>query len=282
MLFLSWTARNHLANVQRWPLVQATRTMSNKLIGLVPAAAPPWEGGRFVSTIWEDIRAAQRLDSKHRPEVLGPVLSRYWKPLYALYLSLLRSQPRAKARDEAEDLVQDFLTMLMESDRILNVREGQGRFRDWLVVCARNFMFDHHRRAAAKKRRPQEGVVSLESLRAVDGDPFEPADTDDPEQAFRDSCRRDLLERALREVQARNIAAGREVDFNVFSVYYLADDPRPTWKQVAERFDLRDWKEAAYRSERIKGQLADAIRDAVRRDVDSESEVDEEIRELLH
>jgi hypothetical protein len=150
------------------------------------------------------------------------------------------------------------------------------------VVCARNYMLDHDRYLHARKRRPSGGIVSLEALRASDGEPFEPTVYDDPDRAFHDVWRKDLLERALREVLARCEREGKRIDYDVFVGSYMEPgETRPTWKQIAERFHLRDWKEASHRAERVKGRLARAIRLEVRRLVESEDDVDQEIRGLF-
>ena len=137
----------------------------------------------FCSTAWTVIREAQSLPAQDRPAILGPVLCRYWKPIYAYYLSKCRSQ------EDAEDLVQGFWRSFSGLTESLQVNEDAGRFRDWLVVCAYNYMLDTVRKAKAKKRQPVGGLVSFSNLRDSDGDPFEPAAYDDPNKAFRDAWR---------------------------------------------------------------------------------------------
>jgi hypothetical protein len=105
------TALTHLAIVQRWHLNQATRAMSRDQHPQEPVTSDH----RFGSTAWAVIREAQTLPNEARTQVLGPMLCRYWKPIYAYYLS------KSRSRHDAEELVQGLLQVLLESDRILQV-----------------------------------------------------------------------------------------------------------------------------------------------------------------
>ena len=68
----------------------------------------------------------------------------------------------------------------------------------------------------------------------------------------------------------------------MFVAYYLSTEQnQPTWRTIAERHRLRDWKDAAHRAEWVKGRLAKAIRDEVHRYVDSEDAVDDELRDFF-
>lgn len=230
----------------------------------------------FGSTAWTLIREAQALPASRRGELLERLLRRYWKPIYAYYRSL------GKSSHEAEDLVQSFLCGFVENSQIMRVGKDSGRFRDWLKVCCRNHMVSEERRRRAKRRRPPQGLVSFEQLKAEDGEPFQPAAREDPDRAFRDAWRRDLLDRAFRTVAAECEEQDRREDFEVFLEYYANTEPRqPTWEAIAKRHALGHWRQAARKADWIKSQLARAIRAEIACYVDSEDDIDNEIRELF-
>jgi len=229
----------------------------------------------FASTAWTLIRRAQALSTDERRDALGVVLCRYWKPIYAFF------RAKGKSTHDAEDLVQGFLESFVERHDICRVHPCDGRFRDWLVVCARNYMFDVERRRAARKRHPSGRLISLETLRGADGDPFEPAIPGDPERAFHDAWRRDILQRAIKTVGVECEQLGKQIHYRVFVDYYLGDEqPRPTWKEVAARHHLPDWKDTARKADWVRGRLAQAIRTEVAFYANSDEAVDEEIRRL--
>ena len=160
--------------------------------------------------------------------------------------------------------------------------EKTPRFRDWLLVCARNFLIDAVRKEKALRRQPRKQLLSLDVLREATGQAFEPAANDSPEQAFRHACRRDILDRALQQVDQLATGLAREADFKIFLEYYLTDGPEPvSWEALAARFGLPDWKRAVNKADWIKRQLVRAIREEMRRSLDSDDDVDDELRELL-
>jgi RNA polymerase sigma factor (sigma-70 family) len=232
--------------------------------------------GYFPTTDWGLICDAQLLTQHERRDKLETLIQHYWKPVYAFY----RSHGQTVA--DAEDAVQGLFASLVEGDKISNVAEPQGRFRDWLVACARNYLRDRHRRDNALKRRPRKRVVSLEELKRVDGAAFEPTAEFDSEQAVLDAWRRELLRRAIDAVWHQCVAKARQTDFCIFADYYMGDDGvRPTWKLIAARHQLTDWKQASHRAEWVKAQLHRAVRRLIAEYVSTEEEVDEELRTLI-
>jgi RNA polymerase sigma factor (sigma-70 family) len=230
----------------------------------------------FPSTAWTLIRHAQELPDSDHAEALGELFRRYWKPMYAFFRS------KGKAADEAQDLVQGFLQRFLERGMIHKIDQPDKRFRHFLMVCARRYMLDEVRKEAAAVRSPRGRLLSFEDLRTADGNPFEPRPGVEPEQAFDDAWRRDLLARALRRVHDRCLASDRLTDLLIFQDYYLVQESeQPTWARIADRHGVSGWKKAAHRAEWVKGRLAEAIRDEIRQYVESEREAERELRELL-
>lgn len=230
----------------------------------------------FPATSWTLIRQTQGLSATQRAAALEVLLQRYWKPIYAYF----RSQ--SKSRDEAEELTQEFLCGFVEHDPLVDIDATKGRFRDWLRACLANFLISQRRRETAAKRRPMQGVLSLENLQAADGAAFEPAIHDSPDQAFADAWRRDLIQRALQVVKQEAHVADRDLDVRVFLDYYRhTAEQQPTWQEIADRHGLSDWKHASRRADWVKTRLGKALRREVACYVETEQEVDEEIGELL-
>ena len=53
------------------------------------------------------------------------------------------------AADAAEDLIQAFAANILEEKIFRSVREGQGRFRNFVLVCLHNFLASESERARA-------------------------------------------------------------------------------------------------------------------------------------
>ncbi len=237
--------------------------------------SPDWHAS-FASTAWTLIYRVQALPASRRAEALDGLLSRYWRPIYAFYRSL------GLPPHDAEDLVQSLLQRFVVQEGILRVAEERGRFRDWLVACARRHFFDWRRRNLAAKRHPAEGLISLDAAVAVDGVPLEPAVAADADRALREAWRRDLLDHAIRAVEVDCARLDRLDDWQLFLDYHLSEpSARPTWKQLAGRHRLRDWQEAVHRAEWVKRRLRRALREEIGRYVHGEAAIDEEILDLF-
>jgi len=216
------------------------------------------------------------LSSEARGNLVWTLFSRYWKPLYAYYRS------KGKQPHDAEDLVQDLLNHLAANSEGLASCQPTGRFRNWLLTCAANFLVSDVRKQRARKRSPRGGTLSIDTLRSISGIPFEPAEQIDPDRAFRDAWRRTILANAIAVVREESRQSSNSTDFELFFDYYIRqDDPHPTWEELASRYQLESWKVAARRADRIKTRLAQAIRDELRASVSSDEEIDDELRDLL-
>ena len=180
-------------------------------------------------------------------------------------------------------MVQSFIQRrFLESQALARFVQSGGRFRSWLIVCARNFMRQCDKQAKARKNRPAHGVLSLEQLRTGDGGAFDPPSDSTPETAYDDAWVRGLLETSLCRAQQRCLENGRERDYRIFAEYYLSTrSPRPTWKELAKRYDLPSWKVAVHKADWVKLKLAEAVRSEIRRQVNSDEDVDDELRKLL-
>jgi len=229
----------------------------------------------FPTTSWSLLCQAQQADDAGRPELIQTILRCYWKPVYAYF------RAQGKSREDAEDLVQDFLNRFAMSDSMLMSARPGRRFRSLIRVCARNFLIDQERHKKAKRRSPDGGLVSFAALQAEDGDPFEPADTHS-EDAFDEIWRREILDRAMLRLQAVCRKKQREDDLQIFLDYYLpVADTNFTWEELADRYGLGDWQRAARKAHWVREQLAHAIRDEVGLYVEDEDEIDAEIASLL-
>ena len=82
---------------------------------------------RFPSTYWADIDRWRTESSEVRQEVLRKFFIRYRMPLINFIIS------KNNDSDTAEDLFQDFLSHIMESDLLGKVDRSRGKFRTLLL-----------------------------------------------------------------------------------------------------------------------------------------------------
>ncbi len=104
---------------------------------------------------------------------------RYWRVLYGA------ARRRGCSDHTAEEIVQDVMLAVFESQDVFHYDPSRGRFRDWLAVLVRNKLAEHRRRPAQRVR----GVGGEESPGLAE------AESDDtlPEQVWEATFEEALL-----------------------------------------------------------------------------------------
>jgi RNA polymerase sigma factor (sigma-70 family) len=218
----------------------------------------------FKTTLWSTIIQARDLDGPNRRAALDRLCARYWTPLYAY---LLR---RGLTREDAQDAVQGFFAYFLEKDLIENVDKDRGKFRRYLLAVLDRWLANERRTASAAKR-------SFDFDRADRRLAFDPAAP--PDEAFRKTWALEVLREAMSRLKREYQELGRSRRFEA-AASQLAAGPRPSTEEVAQRLGITpaDVHRIVHEARR---RLQEIIRAVLRDTVASESEVDEELRELF-
>lgn len=197
-----------------------------------PPKLPDTLAGRrpFPETSWSAIHEAQDADQLRRRELLEELTSRYWGPVFQVVL-------RTWTRDveEAKDLTQSFFVRFLEKDFLDSVDADRGRFRSFLRAALRNFLINERRSETARKRRPEEGLVSLDAR----GEAGAPVGEDPTRTIFDREWKKMLIETSV--ARLRDEATGTKAVFAELLVEYdlkAVEGERPTYAELAERFGI--------------------------------------------
>jgi len=233
----------------------------------------------FPSTHWSVVVAAGR--SQVEPEIahtaLAELCQTYWPPLY----SFVRS--RGYGVHDAQDLTQSFFAYLIERKIYTRVDRQKGRFRSFLLASLKNFLADAFDRERTLKRGGgqdflplhEEQVEEAESLFQTHG-----AMTSE-DQIFDRSWAEALVTAGLGRLAADYKQEGKEELFNELRIFLTSGvEPLPAYAELAVRLGMT---ESTLRSHvtRLRARYREALRAEVRRTVDTEAEVGEELHELL-
>jgi RNA polymerase sigma-70 factor (ECF subfamily) len=219
------------------------------------------------------LAAADRQAQDHR-EALERLVSTYWRSVYALYRGM------GLGADAAADMTQEFFARIMETDWLSRVDPERGRFRTYLRTCARNFLADQRDRAAAAKRG---GGVRHYSIDFDEAERMlEPAGGEPPERAFDRSWALDLLQSAIQQLEGEMRARGQDALFRAVRSAFALDGPpeAPTHARIARELGVSE-SDVAQFLYRARRRLREIIRERVRATVETESQVDDEIRALF-
>jgi len=232
----------------------------------------------FDTTHWTEILRAQTDDDARRKQTLGELLGRYWKPVYC-YL-------RRKGHDNetAKDLTQGFFQeVVLGRELIQRAESSKGRFRTFLLTALAHYVTSVHRAQAAQKRRPASGLVSLEGLGAPNVP--EPALSASPDEAFNHAWAAALLDAVLVEVEQECVGSGKEIHWKLFQARMVApimQDAEPTpLEDLCAEYGIATKAAVSNMLVTVKRRFQAALWRHVRPFVDSDEEVEQEIRDLV-
>ena len=233
----------------------------------------------FQRTQWTEILDARTLDPDRQRELIGRIMGKYWKPVYA-YL-------RRKGRDneDAKDLTQGFFVeVVLGRELIQRADPHKGRFRTFLLTALDRYVRSAHRKDVAAMRRPNGPLVSLDGI--MDGEPAAAGHEASPEAAFAYAWAVQLLDEVLDSVAASCRQAGQAEHWEVFRRTVvgpiLTGSPAPSLSALCAELRIANEKRAANMNVTVKRRFQSVLRAKVRQSVESEADVEAEIRDLTH
>jgi RNA polymerase sigma factor (sigma-70 family) len=186
---------------------------------------------RFPSTHHSLLEAA-RADGALPNEALGRVAALYWKPVY----KYIRLKWR-KDNEEAKDLTQSFFASALERNFFQQFDPRKASFRTYLRMALDRFAANEH---AAANRQKRGGAISIAALDSYDAgaEALRYADTNTPEDVFHREWQRQLFTLAVEDLRAHCRETGKQLQFQVFEAYDLADGDRPAYAELALRHGI--------------------------------------------
>ena len=216
--------------------------------------------GNFPETAW-----TQLLDPAQKKAVLDELCAKYWKPLYCYLRRMGFDNERAK------DLVQGFLTeKVIDQELIRQVDRTKGKLRTFLLTAIRNYTIN----IVKKDRHSME----------LDGIAEYSEKSTDPEVIFDRVWADELLKNVLEEVIAECDKRGKSVHWLLFRQWFLEssnDQQKNQMKDLCSKYNIENAAQAYHMIENIKRRFRSILREHLRSLVDSEEEVETEIRSFI-
>ena len=206
---------------------------------------------------------------------LEELIQAYWFPLYAY----VRRQ--GEPSTQAEDLVQGFLTRLLDKKDLARVDRAKGRFRSFLLASLKHFMANEYDKARTLKRGGGAQVISLDALDAEARYAVEPTDGMTPDRLFDRRWALAVLDQVLARLSLEYTEAGKAAMFDTIKDCLTPQRGRLSYAQLAEGLGMTEGalKVAVHRMRR---RYRDVLRDEIAQTVGSPAQVEEEIAYLLN
>jgi RNA polymerase sigma-70 factor (ECF subfamily) len=241
------------------------------------------QADRFAATHWSVIVAAGQTQAEPHTAsaALAELCRTYWPPLYTYVRS------RGYSVHDAQDLTQGFFAHLLEQKIYLRADRQMGKFRSFLLASLKNFLSHAREREEALKRGggreflpleegSAEAAESLFQTHCASGKSALPED-----RLFERTWAETVAGAALNQLAAAYNADGKKELFEKLQTFLaVGADPVPSYPELATQMAVA---ESTIRSHvtRLRSRYREMLRAEVRRTVDTESEVEGELRELL-
>lgn len=231
-------------------------------------------GGRFATTRWSVVAAAQGPASPQAREALAVLCGTYWYPLYAF----IRRQ--GYSADEAQDLTQGFFATLLEQHALEVVDSAKGKFRSFLLTACKHYLGHERGRARAQKRGGGRHFFSLDFDDGEARYRAEPSHTLTPEKLFARRWALTLLDEVLARLREEFSEKGKNRLFEHLRVFLVGEKKSIPYRRVAEEVGMTEGavKVAAHR---LRSRFRELVREEIARTVDDPEAVKDEIRELF-
>lgn len=174
-------------------------------------------------------------DREIRDRAWESLAAAYWRPVYC-HIRLRWNV----AREDAQDLTQEFFLRALGGNFFEGYDPGRARFRTFLRTCLDRFLANERRDAGREKRGG--GIIFLPiDVAEVEADLLSDGPPSDPDQLFHREWVRSLFTLAVDALREQCAAAGKEVQFSVFEradLLPVEGVERPSYRDLAEEFKL--------------------------------------------
>jgi DNA-directed RNA polymerase specialized sigma24 family protein len=230
--------------------------------------------GRFATTRWSLVAAAQDPASPQAQEALAVLCRTYWYPLYA-YI-----RRHGYSADQAQDLTQGFFAGFLEQHVLEVVDRAKGKFRSFLLTACKHYLAHERGRAQAQKRGGGRKLLSLDFDDAEARYGTEPAHTLTPEKLFARRWGLALLDQVLARLREEFAQKGKGALFDHLRVFLLGEKNALPLGGVAQQLGMTPGavKVAAHR---LRSRFRELIREEIARTVENPEDIVDEIRELF-
>jgi RNA polymerase sigma-70 factor (ECF subfamily) len=227
----------------------------------------------FATTHWSVVLEAQG-ESPAAQKALEILCRNYWRPLYGF------ARRQGLAREEAQDLVQEFFARLLEHKNLEAVRREKGRLRSYLLVSLKRFLASEQHRASGVKRYESGPHIPLDELLESDVADLELTETWTADRLYERHWALAVLEQVLGRLESEYRAAGNAVLFDRLKEFLVGEQGLRTQAEIATELGMTEnaVKQAFHR---FRQRYRLLLREEIAHTVAQAGDVEGELRHLI-
>jgi RNA polymerase sigma factor (sigma-70 family) len=227
----------------------------------------------FTTTHWSVVLEAQG-ETPAAQKALEILCRTYWRPLYAF------ARREGLAREEAQDLVQEFFARLLGHRNLDTVRREKGRLRSYLLVSLKRFLAAERHRATGVKRYESGPHIPLDELLESEAADFELAETWSADRLYERQWALAVLEQVLGRLESEYRTAGNAVLFDRLKEFLVGEKGLRTQAEIATELGMTEnaVKQAFHR---FRQRYRLLLREEIAHTVTAPGDVEGELRHLV-
>lgn len=230
-------------------------------------------GGWFKTTHWTVVLDACRPDPVQADAALATLCQNYWLPIYTYV------RRRGHGPEDAKDLTQEFFARLIQKQWLNQADPSRGKFRCFLLGAMNHFLANEWRRSQATKRGGAKAVVSLDdTAEARYG--AEVASDLTPEKLYERRWALTLFERALEQLQASYVSAGKGAIYDVLNDFLSTEANDGDYARAGAQLGMTTGA-VTTAVRRLRQRYRELVREEIAQTVTDPAEVEDEMRSLL-
>ncbi|MFK7851311.1 MAG: RNA polymerase sigma factor [Akkermansiaceae bacterium] len=236
-----------------------------------PSQHPP----SFHTTRWTMVMRAQGQEPEARA-ALGELCEAYWMAVYRF----LKREGRND--DESRELTQEFVSQLLSTSALENADPRKGRFRSFLLGALKHFLANQRRAQTCKKRG---GDAVIESIESTGSETSPGLQLPDEGATFSDAYfdrkwALTVMERGFVAVEDSFQVAGKTEQFVILKPWLMGDAEGLSQQDAAAQLGMSAGaiKVAIHR---LRKKFGEAIRSEISETVETDEEIQDELRYLI-
>jgi len=237
-------------------------------------ADSPVDRGSFPETRWSLVIKA-RGQGEVAENALEELCQLYWYPLYAF---VRRS---GKSPHDAEDLTQGFFSRVLANEKFGDADSSKGHLRSYMLTGLKHYMHNDWQKGQTQKRGGGVAPISIDQQLAEDRYQYEPVDELSPDRMYDRRWALTILGQVIVRLRSNFDARGKAEQFEVLKPHLEWGSDDTGYAEAAKSIGVTEnnFKQLVYR---LRRSYQAYLREEVAQTVSDPTEVDDELRGLLH
>ena len=232
---------------------------------------------RFATTRWSLVLAAGANSEGMGRAAVAELCQLYWRPVFDFICR------RGHSTTDAQDLTQDFFVGVLEGNLLQSADPERGRFRSLLLKALQYFLNDELQKHRAKKRGGDVEFISWDDWMAEGPTEVilsqQALDSSTPERLFDIRWAATVVERSMARLKEECAARGRRRVFDGLSGCLAADRADISYTELGASLGVGE-PQVKRLLHQIRVRFRSLLREEVARTVESEADVEDELRHL--